>query len=51
MGITQQFVRMLGASEEETEIIIDKMSEKMAKQMLKVMIREVKSHRTNIEDL
>lgn len=28
MGITQQFVNMLGANDEETEVIIDKMSEK-----------------------
>lgn len=51
MGITQQFIKMLGANEEETNVIIDKMSEKMAKEMLKAMIKEVKKHRTNIEEL
>ena len=43
MGITQQFITLLGASEKGTEAIIDKMSEQMAKQMLKVLIKEVKN--------
>ncbi len=45
MGITQQFIKMLGADEKETEKIIDKMDEKMAKEMLKVLIKEVKKFR------
>ena len=46
MGITQQFIKMLGANEKETEDIIDKMDEKMAKQMLKVFMKEIKKHKT-----
>lgn len=42
MGITQQFINMLGADDKETEIIIDKMSEKTAKELLKVLMKEVK---------
>ena len=44
MGITQQFINMLGANEKETDAIIDKMSEKMAKQMLKVFVRKIKAN-------
>lgn len=46
MGMTQQFINMLGASEEEIEDIIDKMDEKTAKQMLKVFMKEIKKHKT-----
>ena len=41
MGITQQFIKLLGADEKEMEAIIDAMDEKMAKQMLKVIMKEV----------
>lgn len=51
MGITDKFIKMLGATEEETNAIIDKMSEKMAKELLKTMMKAIKKHRTNIEDL
>lgn len=45
MGITQQFIALLGASEKEMESIIDKMSEQTAKQMLKVLIKEIKGQK------
>lgn len=48
MGITQQFIKLLGADEKEMEAIIDAMDEKMAKQMLKVIMKEVKNHSTSL---
>lgn len=52
MGITSQFIKMLGAeTKEEVDAIVDKMSEKTAKEMLKVMMIEVRKHKTNIENL
>ena len=51
MGITQQFINMLGANDKGTETIIDKMSEKTAKEMLKVVIKEVKKHKGDENDL
>lgn len=36
---------MLGADEEETENIIDAMDEETAKQLLKVVIKQIKSFR------
>lgn len=42
MGITLQFIKMIGADEKEVEAIIDAMDEKTAKQMLKVLITEIK---------
>ena len=51
MGITQQFISMLGANDKDTEIIIDKMSEKTAKELLKVLMKEVKKYKTGIAEL
>ena len=45
MGITQQFISMLGANDKETDIIIDKMSEQTAKELLKVLMKEVKKYK------
>ena len=52
MGITQQFVNMLGANDEETEIIIDKMSTKTAKELLKVLMKGIKKYKNKegVED-
>ena len=51
MGITQQFIRMLGSDEKETEVIIDKMSEKTAKELLKVVMKEVKKYKVGLGDV
>lgn len=51
MGITSQFIKMLGATDEEVDVIVDKMSEKTAKEMLKVMMKEVRKHRVSIDEL
>lgn len=48
MGMTDQFIKLLGATDEESEVIIDKMSEKMAKQILKVVIKVLHEQRTEI---
>jgi hypothetical protein len=51
MGITMQFIKLLGATDEESDIIIDKMNENTAKQILKIVIKELHKQRTNAEDL
>lgn len=51
MGITQQFIDILGANEEKTATIIDKMSEKTAKELLKVLMKEIKKEKVGIGDL
>lgn len=45
MGITQQFINMLGADDKETEIIIDKMDEETVKELLKVVMKEIKKYK------
>lgn len=42
MSNMQIFIRMLGSSDEEIESIVDEMEEKDAKQMLKVLMKEIK---------
>lgn len=45
MGITQQFINMLVANDEEIENIINEMDEESAKQLLKVVIKNIKIKR------
>lgn len=45
MGITQKYLELLGADDEKVKEMIDKMSEKNAKELLKVIICKMNEDR------